>query len=80
MSTNVVTPLRMSSAQLRFAPARTKSAFTKRASRGKMTSVSHGCSAMSGPTPRRRLMGMWVWPFTRPGSTTQPVQSSVWAG
>ena len=80
MSAKVVVPVRIISQAASRVPQVTNSGVTWAFSAGQMYFVSQTMSSTSSATPRRRVMGTWVWVFTSPGITMRPVASIVFAG
>ena len=74
ISVKDVVPQPIISSRARAVPAAMSSAVS-RASTGKTLSNSQLCRGRSLPTPRSSVMAVWVWPLTRPGSTSLPDRS-----
>ena len=80
MSAKVVVPVRIISHAASRVPQVTNSGVTCAASAGQMYFVSQTMSSTSSATPRKSVIGTWVWVFTRPGITMRPLVSIARAG
>ena len=69
MSAKVVVPVRIISHAARRVPQVTNSGVDVGASAGQMYFVSQTMSSTSSATPRKSVIGTWVWVLTRPGIT-----------
>jgi hypothetical protein len=77
MSAKVVVPVRIISHAASRVPHVTNSGVTCSASAGQMYFVSQTISSTSSATPRKSVIGTWVWVFTSPGITILPLASIV---